>query len=111
MLFAYTNVYETDQVKGTLSKITDAKGQSVSYGYDSAKRVTGVSASAGGRNYKNEYTYEKDRLATVKHNTTGDSVDVRYSFSYDGLGRQTTVKVDNPSNSGAGSQVLSTNLY
>ena len=106
-----STVYETDQVKGTLSKITDAKGQSVSYGYDSAKRVTGVSASAGGRNYKNEYTYEKDRLAAVKHNTTGDGVDVRYSFAYDGLGRQTTVKVDNPTNSGAGSQVLSTNVY
>ena len=73
--------------------------------------MTSVSASAGGKNYKNEYTYEKDRLATVKHNTTGDSVDVRYSFSYAGLGRQTTVKVDNPTNSGAGSQVLSTKVY
>ncbi len=76
--------------------MTDAKGQSVSYGYDSTKRVTSVQASAGGKTCKNEYAYAKDRLSEVKHNTTGEGTDVRYSFSYDGLGRQREVKVDNP---------------
>lgn len=56
-----------------------------------------------GKNYKNTYTYEKDRLKTVAHNTTSDTPDVTYTFDYDEFGNPKTVKV--------GNQVLSTNVY
>ena len=95
--------YETDLAKDTLTKVTDPNGQSVNYTYDSRMRVTGTSATADGRNYKNTYTYEKDRLKTVAHNTTSDTPDVTYTFDYDEFGNPTTVKV--------GNQVLSTNVY
>lgn len=95
--------YETDLAKDTLTKVTDPNGQSVNYTYDSRMRVIGTSATADGRNYKNTYTYEKDRLKTVAHNTTSDTPDVTYTFDYDEFGNPTTVKV--------GNQVLSTNVY
>lgn len=95
--------YETDLAKDTLTKVTDPNGQSVNYTYDSRMRVTGTSATADGRNYKNTYAYEKDRLKTVAHNTTSDTPDVTYTFDYDEFGNPTTVKV--------GNQVLSTNVY
>lgn len=83
--------------------MTDPNGQSVNYTYDSRMRVIGTSATADGGNYKNTYTYEKDRLKTVAHNTTSDTPDVTYTFDYDEFGNPTTVKV--------GNQVLSTNVY
>lgn len=95
--------YETDLAKDTLTKVTDPNGQSVNYTYDSRMRVIGASATADGRNYKNTYAYEKDRLKTVAHNTTSDTPDVTYTFDYDEFGNPTTVKV--------GNQVLSTNVY
>ena len=95
--------YETDLTKDTLTKVTDPNGQSVNYTYDSRMRVIGTSATADGGNYKNTYTYEKDRLKTVAHNTTSDTPDVTYTFDYDEFGNPTTVKV--------GNQVLSTNVY
>ena len=66
-------------------------------------RVIGTNATADGKNYKNTYAYEKDRLKTVAHNTTSDTPDVTYTFDYDEFGNPTTVKV--------GNQVLSTNVY
>lgn len=95
--------YTTDLAKDTLTSVTDPNGQSVSYTYDSRKRVTGTSATADGKTYKNAYTYEKDRLKTVSHNTTSDTPDVTYTFDYDRFGNPTTVKV--------GTQTLSTNVY
>ena len=95
--------YETDLAKDTLTKVTDPNGQSVNYTYDSRMRVIGTSATVDGENYKNTYTYEKDRLKTVAHNTTSDTPDVTYTFDYDEFGNPTTVKV--------GNQVLSTNVY
>ena len=95
--------YETDLAKDTLTKVTDSNGQSVNYTYDSRMRVIGTSATVDGENYKNAYTYEKDRLKTVAHNTTSDTPDVTYTFDYDEFGNPTTVKV--------GNQVLSTNVY
>lgn len=95
--------YETDLAKDTLTKVTDPNGQSVNYTYDSRMRVIGTSATVDGRNYKNTYAYEKDRLKTVAHNTTSDTPDVTYTFDYDEFGNPTTVKV--------GNQVLSTNVY
>lgn len=95
--------YETDLAKDTLTKVTDPNGQSVNYTYDSRMRVIGTSATADGRNYKNTYAYEKDRLKTVAHNTTSDTPDVTYTFDYDEFGNPTTVKV--------GTQMLSTNVY
>ena len=58
------------------------------------------------KEYKNEYGYNatKGYLTTVKHNTSANAADdVTYTFGYDALGRQTTVKV--------GTQTLSTNVY
>ena len=95
--------YETDLAKDTLTKVTDPNGQSVNYTYDSRMRVIGTSATVDGRNYKNTYAYEKDRLKTVAHNTTSDTPDVTYTFDYDEFGNPTNVKV--------GNQVLSTNVY
>ena len=94
------NVNATD---GTLTSVTDPNGQTVSYTYDASKRVTGVQTTAGGKTYKNAYTYSNDRIQKVQHNTTTDTPDVEYTFGYDALGRKTTVKV--------GSQALSTNVY
>lgn len=95
--------YETDLAKDTLTKVTDPNGQSVNYSYDSRRRVTGTSATADGKTYKNTYTYNNDRLKTVSHNTTSDTPDVTYTFDYDRFGNPTTVKV--------GTQMLSTNVY
>lgn len=95
--------YETDLAKDTLTKVTDPNGQSINYTYDSRMRVIGTNATADGKNYKNTYTYEKDRLKTVAHNTTSDTPDVTYTFDYDEFGNPTTVKV--------GNRVLSTNVY
>ena len=98
--FVTQNVNATD---GTLTSVTDPNGQTVSYTYDASKRVTGVQTTAGGKTYKNAYTYSNDRIQKVQHNTTTDTPDVEYTFGYDALGRKTTVKV--------GSQTLSTNVY
>lgn len=99
--------YDIDAIDGTTTSITDPAGNVVSYGYDSTKRVTSVEAAAGAAGYllnRNAYTYDKDRIASVSHNTTDDNTnDVTYTFGYDSLGRMTTVKV--------GSQSLSTNTY
>ena len=66
--------------------------------------MTNVSATADGGTYRNDYTYEDDRLKTVRHNTSADPADdVVYTFEYDELGAQTQVKV--------GNQTLSTNVY
>ncbi len=89
---------------GTLTSITDAKGQSVNYTYDNVKRVKTVQATADSKTYRNAYTYEDDRLKQVAHNTTSDSTcDVAYNFAYDAQGKPTAVKV--------GTQTLSTNVY
>ena len=88
----------------TLTRVTDPTGQAVNYTYDAAHRVTQVESVAGGKTYKNTYTYENDRIKTVSHNTTSNtSCDVTYTFNYDSLGRKTEVKV--------GQQLLSRNVY
>lgn len=94
---------ETDPNKGLALSATDALGQSVAYQYDASGRVTETKAEVGEKAYKNAYTYEKDRLKTVSHNTTGEEVDVTYTFETDALGNQTKVKV--------GEQLLSENHY
>ena len=95
--------YETNLAKDTLTKVTDPNGQSVNYAYDSRKRVIETTANMAGKVYKNAYTYENDRIKTVAHNTTTEAPDVVYTFDYDELGNQKTVKV--------GTQVLSENVY
>jgi|GEM_PF-2450209 len=93
-----------DPNKGQLLSTTDAAGQQVTYQYDAANRITAVEATANAKTYRNVYTYAKDRLATLSHNTTANAADnVTYSFATDALGNQTTVNV--------GGQVLSTNAY
>ena len=88
---------------GTVSQTTLPNGQSVSYGYDASGRVTGTQAATAAGTHKSAYAYANDRLTQVRHNTTGDAMDVSYSFDYDAFGKPTTVKV--------GSQLLSENIY
>ena len=90
--------------KDTLTSITDPRGQTVSYTYDQNRKVTKTATTVDGKEYTNKYTYTKDKLTQVKHNTSADaSGDVAYNFEYDTLGRPTVVKVDN--------QVLSSTTY
>lgn len=94
----------TNNSKDTLTSVTDPRGQTVNYTYDQNRKVTKTSATVGGKEYANHYTYTKDKLTQVKHNTSADaSGDVAYNFEYDALGRPTVVKV--------GNQVLSTTTY
>ncbi|MBQ3762844.1 MAG: RHS repeat protein [Clostridia bacterium] len=100
---------------GKVLSITDPTGQSIDYTYDSSNRVTKVETNyaQGGQSLtsKDEYTYENDRIKTVAHNTIdNNTIDVRYSFNYDSLGRKTSVTVSN-GQSGATEQPLSTNVY
>lgn len=95
--------YTTDLAKDTLTRVTDPNNQSVEYTYDSVKRVTETAAVVDGNTYKNTYSYEDNKLKTVSHNTTGDTSDVTYTFSYDEFDNPTTVQV--------GTQKLSTNVY
>ena len=89
---------------GRTVSVTDPAGNSVFYAYDASNRVVGVTSEASGKVYKNSYTYENDRIKTIAHNTTSDTVnDVTYTFEYDDLGRKTAVKV--------GNQELSRNVY
>ena len=93
-----------NQTLDTVTSVTDPRGQSVSYTYDQNRRVKKTSATVGSNTYTNSYTYTKDKLTQVKHNTSAaSSGDVVYNFAYDGLGRPTTVKV--------GTQTLSTTSY
>lgn len=97
-----TMSYNAD--KGTLTSVKDPNNQQVNYQYDTSNRVKNVSTTADGKTYSNAYTYENDRIKTVSHNTTSDTAnDVTYTFDYDEMGNQSTVKV--------GSQVLSRNVY
>ena len=103
-----TTLVTIDPNKGLTLSATDAAGQQVSYQYDARGRVTSAEAvtgaGAGSKSYRNAYTYEKDRLKTVSHNTTANPADhVTYTFETDALGNQTVVKV--------GEQPLSTNVY
>ena len=96
----------TDSDRGTVTKVTDANGQEVNYAYDTLRRVSAVTAAAGGKTYRTSYTYDadKDWLTEVKHNTVSDAAeDVIYKFTYDSQGRQTKVEV--------GTQTLSENEY
>ncbi len=93
-VFTVTTV--TDADKGTTSSVTDPKGQRVDYEYDHLRRVVKVSAAAGEATYRNEYSYNEKtgQLETVSHNTSGDSAeDVKYTFTYDALGRKVRVQV------------------
>ena len=95
-----------DANKGTVSKVTDPKGQAVNYSHDTLRRVVKVSTTDSSREFRNEYTYDQTRglLTGVKHNTDASTAnDVSYTFEYDALGRKTKVKV--------GGTTLSTNVY
>lgn len=91
-------------IHNTLTSVTDPRGQTVNYTYDQNRKVTKTAATVAGKEYANHYTYTKDKLTQVKHNTSAEaSGDVAYNFEYDALGRPTVVKV--------GNQVLSTTAY
>ena len=86
----------TDPNRGIVNSVTDPKGQSVSYTYDTLNRVTKVSTTAAGAEFRNQYVYEDDLLKQVRHNTSANEAeDVVYSFEYDSKNRRTGVKVGN----------------
>ncbi len=94
----------------TLTSVTAPDGQTVSYSYDDAKRVTGVQTQANGKSYKNTYTYQNGRIEKVAHNTTGDECEYAYdargniisekrnglttTYAYDALGQ--LIRVNDP---------------
>ena len=70
------------------------RGYPVNYAYDTADRLTEVKAEIEtGREAKNSYTCQNDRLMEISHNTTGTTNDVKYTLEYDSLGNNTAVKV------------------
>ena len=89
--------YEYNETTGTIKEVTDAKGNTTNYEYDGLDRVTKVSAQANSQTHQNEYTYENDRIKSIKHNGTN------YYFEYDSFGNQKTTKI--------GTQVLGTSTY
>jgi len=100
----YVQTNEVEANKGVVLSTTNPKGQTVYHDYDAMNRVTQTYSETDAGRVKNEYTYEKDRLARVSHNTDGNAAnDVVYTFEYDALGNATRVKV--------GTQTLSENRY
>ena len=98
----------TDTNRGTVTSVTDPKNQTVRYAYDDLNRVTEVETAVVTEDetlvYRNEYTYEEDKLTGVCHNTSNNANDdVKYTFEYDAQDRRTAVKV--------GNQLLSRNVY
>ena len=88
----------TDPDKGTVTGVTDPKGQTVSYQYDAQRRKTKTSTTLDGKEVRTEYGYDAQTgyLSGVKHNTrTETSGDVIYRFGYDSLGRQVSTQVGN----------------
>lgn len=99
-----TVVRNTDAAMDTLLSVTDPRGQTVNYAYDQNRKVTKTTAVVDGKEYVNQYTYTKDKLTQVKHNTSANAAeDVTYHFEFDAAGRPTNVKV--------GSQLLSKTTY
>ncbi len=81
-------IYNTNTANGQLNSATDAKGNAVSYTYDSKNRLKTVQ----GGNTTNEYIYdEADRLSGIKYNNGFG----QYNFGYDSFSRCTNVKVGN----------------
>ena len=95
--------YNYNESTGYLDDVTDAKGNKISNTYDVMGNLTGTSKNASGTYgaagvpVTNTYTYSKDRIDNIKSNTAD------YSFGYDSLGNNTSVKV--------GNQNLITNEY
>ena len=99
-----TVVRNTDAAMDTLLSVTDPRGQTVNYAYDQNRKVTKTTAVVDGKEYVNQYTYTKDKLTQVKHNTSANAAeDVTYHFEFDAASRPTNVKV--------GSQLLSKTTY
>lgn len=95
-----TVTYNYNTTKGNLDSLTDAKNQPTSYSYDpNTDQLTSFSKTADGQTVSNGYTYENDRIKTIKQNND----QVTYTFDYDSLGNNTSVKV--------GTQPLVTNSY
>ena len=93
-----TTLYTWETATDLLLSLTDGRGSKLSYGYDSAERLTSVSqdVTVGGvkKNVKNTYAYTKDKLTAIDHNG------FRYGFGYDAFGNTTSASI-------AGKQVVS----
>ena len=92
--------YDYDSQKGLLNSQTDANGVTTTYTYD-AQNDRLLSTTSGGTSV--QYTYANDRLDTIVHNNG----QVHYGFVYDQFGRTINVTVGN----GTQNRTLSTNLY
>lgn len=92
--------------KYNISSVTDAKGVTASYSYDSNRRPTQVVKD----NSSVRYTYDAaDRLSSVGHNSeSGQASSVTYNFGYDDWSRNTSVSVASPGMAGT---TLVTNTY
>jgi len=90
-----TNIW--DETKDTLSNLTDSKGKTTSYGYDTMDRLQNVSKTVDGSAVSNNYSYSNDKVSSITLN--GFS----YNFGYDALGNNTTIS--------AGTQNLVTNSF
>jgi len=89
--------YEYNENLGIVTKTIDSNQKQTIYTHDNLNRVTKIEKQAGNILYSNEYTYQNDRINTIKQNG------FIYSFIYDGFGNQKQVKV--------GNQTLITNEY
>ncbi len=93
-----TTLYTWETATDLLLSLTDGRGSKLSYGYDSAERLTSVSqdVTVGGvkKSVKNTYAYTKDKLTAIDHNG------FRYGFGYDAFGNTTSASI-------AGKQVVS----
>ena len=90
--------YNYNEQKGTLGTVKDAKGSYTQYGYGTMKELLQVTKSTiiglpAVQTAKNSYTYDKDKIATITHNTANE--DVKYTFNYDAAGNNKEVLVGN----------------
>ena len=89
--------YTYDTNKGLRSTVTDAKDITSTYTYDAMKRLTGLSQPANGSTAQVTYAYTNDDLTQVTHNG------FNYGIGYDAFGNTTGTNVNGTA--------LSTNTY
>jgi len=87
--------YDYNVLKGTLTSVTDANGNTTSYTYN-ANNDAVQSVTSDGKTVSYQYGTDH-RLSKINHNST------QYSFTYDSMGRTVSTKV--------GNRTLSTNVY
>ena len=104
---AKTTQIVTDSDKGTVTSVTDPRGQTVNYLYDTLRRNTRITTPSSRTDYS--YSATKGVLTSAKHTTSNASTpDVTYTFQYDSLLRPTRTIIGTSSTTGI---ILATNSY